>query len=558
MTLRMFESPKLDSRIKSRNVTGAEKWLGYLIGPAGVIIFNQILNSYLNVYYTDVLGATAWVGGAFMIIFPIVSKIIDAITNLIMADIIDKTHTRQGKLRPFILLSIPLLVLSGIMLFAIPNMGMTGQMIWIVLSYNFYYSIAYTMYTISQQMLTATSTRNSDQRTVVGIFSSISNFAMGGMFAFAIFPMAIYPMLQRDPGKWLPVMSIIAVIIVPLTAIQYFYTRERVTEENAHLAEEDKIKTMSIVQELKLLCTNKSWLCLILALFFKELAIKFGNSSMLYYCNWIVSEGNYYLGGSPYFTMINMIGGTVSGFLAMAIVWPLAKKLGKTRLASFSMVLMAVSMGVCWLVPRIWPVVIVLWTITQIGSSLSLYVTPAMLADVVDEGEWKFGIRSDALTGAMMSVIMTVSAGIATGIFNGVLAGSGYMMPELLLQADGTYAAQPASVQNAIVFMAFGAAAISFLLSAILFHNDKSEKNLPTIQKELMERKKAAAEAAGIEWVDPIVAAKQEQLASIEENFQVELEKLKEKCAKSGKDLSAEQKKLEAKFQKKRDKVNNK
>ena len=65
------------SRIRSEEVTKAEKWLGYLVGPAGAVLLNAVLASYLNVYYTDVLGLAPLWGGAFLVVFPIVSKIID-------------------------------------------------------------------------------------------------------------------------------------------------------------------------------------------------------------------------------------------------------------------------------------------------------------------------------------------------------------------------------------------------------------------------------------------------------------------------------------------------
>ena len=66
-----------DSKVHSRNVTGKEKWLGYLIGPAGALLLNAVLATYLNIYYTDVLKLT----GLFLDIFPLFSKVIDAITN---------------------------------------------------------------------------------------------------------------------------------------------------------------------------------------------------------------------------------------------------------------------------------------------------------------------------------------------------------------------------------------------------------------------------------------------------------------------------------------------
>ena len=88
------------SRIRSENVTAKEKWLGYLLGPAGALLLNAVLATYLNVYYTDVLKLTGVWGGAFLVIFPIISKIVDAITNVAMGYIIDRTRTKEGKARP--------------------------------------------------------------------------------------------------------------------------------------------------------------------------------------------------------------------------------------------------------------------------------------------------------------------------------------------------------------------------------------------------------------------------------------------------------------------------
>ncbi|HBM99840.1 MAG TPA: MFS transporter, partial [Firmicutes bacterium] len=101
-----------NSRVRGRNVTGKEKWIGYLLGPAGALLLNAVLGTYLNVFYTDVLKLTTIWGGLFLIIFPLVSKIIDAITNILMGYIIDRTRTKQGKARPWILLSAPLLVIT--------------------------------------------------------------------------------------------------------------------------------------------------------------------------------------------------------------------------------------------------------------------------------------------------------------------------------------------------------------------------------------------------------------------------------------------------------------
>ena len=93
------------SRAAGAHVGKKEKWLGYLIGPCGALLLNAVLAVYLNVFYTDVLKLTGVWGGAFLMVFPIVSKIIDAITNILMGQIIDRTKTKEGKARPWLLLS---------------------------------------------------------------------------------------------------------------------------------------------------------------------------------------------------------------------------------------------------------------------------------------------------------------------------------------------------------------------------------------------------------------------------------------------------------------------
>ncbi len=94
--LRIFDSPKLDSRIHSANTQGSEKALGYFFGPCFVYMAcYAIAGTYLTQFYTDVLGVT----GIFLTMMPVFSKIFDAITNIIMGRIIDKTRTRQGRAR---------------------------------------------------------------------------------------------------------------------------------------------------------------------------------------------------------------------------------------------------------------------------------------------------------------------------------------------------------------------------------------------------------------------------------------------------------------------------
>ena len=138
----VLENRIFDSRVKSKNVTGKEKRLGYLLGPCGALLLNATLNIYLNQYYVDVLGLGALFGGLFIALFPIFSKIIDGVVDILYGYLIDRTKSKQGKGRPWILLCAPLLAITGILLFTVPQADPGIQAIYVVITYNLFYSFA--------------------------------------------------------------------------------------------------------------------------------------------------------------------------------------------------------------------------------------------------------------------------------------------------------------------------------------------------------------------------------------------------------------------------------
>lgn len=208
---KILDNTLLKSKVNAQDVTGAEKWLGYLLGPAGALLLNAVLATYLNVYYTDVLKLTTVWGGAFLVVFPIVSKVIDAITNVIMGYVIDRTRTSEGKARPWLLLSAPLLSITGILLFTVPNASQTVQIIWVMVSYNLFYSFAYTIFNMSHNLMVPLSTRNTTQRGSLSVFNQIATIMMSGILVALVFPMVIMPIIGVDKGKWIALMSCLSI-----------------------------------------------------------------------------------------------------------------------------------------------------------------------------------------------------------------------------------------------------------------------------------------------------------------------------------------------------------
>lgn len=526
----MLSAKLFDSRVHSQNVTGKEKWLGYLLGPCGALLLNAVLATYLNVYYTDVLKLTTVWGGAFLVVFPLVSKIIDAITNVIMGYIIDRTKTKQGKARPWLLLSAPLVALTGILLFTVPNADETVQVIWVMLSYNMFYSFAYTIYNMSHNLMCPLSTRNTIQRGGLSVFNQISTIMMSGIIVALIFPMAVMPMLGVDQTKWILVMSVLSILSLPLTLLEYYFTKERVTEEQSGTEE----KKLPFLTQLKIVLTDKYMILMFVYFFIYTLGTSLKNIGLVYYCNYVL--GTYNDGVTQ--TMISVIGGIPMG-IGIFAVWPLAKKFGKRNVTLAGFILYAIGSAICWAVPTNMAVVLAGQFIKNIGGLPCAYVFMALFADGLDHLEWKSGVRSDGVAMSIYNILAVATVGVATSLFNALISKAGYVAPKLV---DGVTVAaeQSQAVKNMITFSFVGLETITGVILAVLLIFLTVEKTLSRKQAKIREYQKAEAAARGEEWVAPEVRAAEAEATYLRENEIAFETALRDKCAAKGLDFEKE------------------
>lgn len=521
---KIMDGKIFNSRIHSRSVTGKEKWLGYLLGPCGALLLNAVLGTYLNVFYTDVLKLTAVWGGAFLVVFPLISKIIDAATNVLMGYIIDRTKTKQGKARPWLLLSAPLVAVTGVLLFLVPQASETVQVIWVMLSYNLFYSFAYTIYNMSHNLMCPLSTRNTIQRGGLSVFNQISTIMMSGILVALVFPMVIMPMLGVDQSKWIIVMGIISIISLPLTLLEYYFTKERVSEEKADVVE----KKIPFKTQLKVVLTDKYMIIMFIYFFIYTFASSLKNLGLVYYCNYVL--GTYNDGITQ--TLVSVVGGIPMG-IGIFAVWPLAKRFGKRNVTVAGFVLYALGSAICWMVPNNMVVVIIGQFIKNIGGLPCAYVFMALFADGLDHIEWKSGLRCDGTAMSIYNIIAVSTVGVATSVFNAMLSSSGYVAPEIV---DGvTLAAnQPEAVKNMITFAFVGLETITGVILAILLMFLGVEKTIGKKQAKIREYAKLDAEAKGEIYVAPEVKAALDEEKYLLENEQAFLANLKLKCEKKG------------------------
>lgn len=475
---KLLETKILQSKVHGDQVKASEKWLGYLIGPAGALLLNAVLASYLNVYYTDVLKLTSVWGGVFLTVFPIISKIVDAITNLVMGYLIDHTHTAQGKARPWLLLSAPLLTISGILLFAVPSASTTVQVIWVMLSYNLFYSFAYTIFNMSHNLMVPLSTRDTTQRGGLSVFNQIATIMMGGILVALIFPMVIMPAIGVDKHKWIILMSVLSIMALPLTLLEYYFTKERVTEET----QEEANDSVSFKTQLKAIFTDKYMIIIYVYFLIYTFGSSIKNMSLVYFCNYVL--GTYNDGKTQ--TLLSVIGGIPMG-IGIFAVWPIAKKIGKRNATLAGFILYSIGSAICWMFSKNLTIMLIGQFIKNIGGLPCAYVFMALFADALDHLEWKTGFRSDGTAMSIYNTIAVTMVGVCQGIFNGMLYHAGYVAPELV-NGQTIAAIQPEAVQSVITFGFVGLESVTGIIMAILLSFLNVEKGLDKKQQEIKER----------------------------------------------------------------------
>lgn len=533
-----FSKKVLDSKITSANTQKSEMWLGYFFGPCLLYMaYYAIAGTYLTQFYTDVLG----IGGLFLTLVPAISKVFDAITNIIMGRIIDKTRTKQGKARPWLLVSGIAIAITGCLLYMVPNASYTVQIVWIVVSYNLFFAFAFTIYNMSHALMVPLSTRNTKQRDGLAMLTSTGTTMLPGLLTTIILPIMIraFGVGADSQGTWISMMSLLSILAIPATLIEYYFTKERVTEENISEDGEDKAEVVPFGKQIRACFTNRYWLTIMGFFGLCQLFQFISTNSTLYYCNWVLS--NSVDGGTSLQVIVNAIGQAPLG-LGIFILWPLVRKFGKRIVAQVGFAIGAVGSLIIMLNPGNLGAVLGGLVIKSFGL-LPTYAVMAQIAESLDHIEWKNGFRADGFSASVYSILITVTAGIAQSLILGGVSFFGYISPANTAEIIN----QPAAVQSFFTWCYAGIPMIGFVIGAVLMTFFDVEKMMPQISADITARRKAEAAARGEVYVSPEekAAAEQERMDKLAEEKRIE--ELKEKCVKKGLNFEEEEKKYQAK-----------
>jgi GPH family glycoside/pentoside/hexuronide:cation symporter len=539
---KLFASPKMDSRITSANTQKSEMWLGYFAGPCFVyMVYYAVAGTYLTQFYTDVLGLS----GLFLTLMPLLSRIFDVVTNIIMGRIIDRTRTRQGKARPWIAISGVLMAVTGILLYTIPRAGYATQIVWIVVSYNLFFALAFTIYNMSHALMVPLSTRNTRQRDGLAMLTSAGMSMIPGLLVTIILPMLIriLGVGSAAHSKWIMMMSIISILAIPGTLIEYYFTKERVTEDAMAAETEEDMNRFSFGDQIRACFSDKYWRIIMGFTLVYNIFNILQTNIMPYYANWVLADS--VTAGTNLQVLINAIGQAPLGF-GIFLLWPLVRRFGKRKVMLIGFLIGALGcLGIMLNSrPESFSLVLVFLLIRSLGA-IPTYAMAAQLAEALDHIEWAKGYRADGFSASVNAIIITVTAGLGQSIILGGVSAFGYIYPEGGVEQ---VIQQPTAIKTFFIVCFVGVPMLGYLLGALLQLFFDVEKHLPQMQADIVARHKAEAEARGEVYVSPEEKAALEQAENDRIAEENRIKELKAKCEKKGLSFEEEEAKYQARL----------
>ena len=536
----LFDSPIMNSRIKTASMTWTEKLLGYLLGPFGILAFVAVVNQLAELYYTEIFYIDRIFGSGSYLLMTWVTKAVGIVAGLLIAYVVEHTESKAGRVRPLILIGCLLSAIAGFFMFFIPDMPNVAKLIWIYIFNILYNGFGAQLLALRTNMFTLC-TRSQNDRNLVNLFEKMSSFLLvGTAVTLTVGSVLYYTMLHNHPaGNWIGLIGAFAALSLPLSFVQYYYTKERVTSEGEIVRKNDE-SNISLMEQIKALFTSKYWLMATALTVTMTIANNLqGYNLNTNFCTIILganAENNYNL----FYTIAS---GVPMG-LGILIVYPLCKKftIRKTTMAFSVVAILGCLVG--FFAKTNFLGAIIGNFVFNMGTLPVIYILGALINAANDEVEYNKGFRPEGTVS--MAIIMCI-VNLVTGIFAGVYE-TGLNMNGYDPLADMV---QPTGVINWIYFIKYAVPAIEYVIIILILFFMNLENKLPDMQKAIRARYQAAAEARGEVWISPEELEEKEREENARLAEEARIADLKIKCEKRGLDFDTENQKYLDKIAKK-------
>ena len=464
----MARKPLGKDQFGIQKVMRGSDYFGDAMGQFALNAINGMVGQ-LTYFYTDKAGlAAAVVATVFMI-----TKVIDAFTDIIMGNIIDHTKPGKERYRPWLLkMSVPAAVLM-LMLFTVPQGNSTLQIAYMLVTNLLMTSVIYTAIAIPYGSLMVVRTNSTEERGKMGVYRALAGYVPGMAIVLTVIP--VTNALGGTKSAWIKYAAVLALISLLCLLFCYKKSKETATADDVAAAapEPDEFDApVSLGEAVKKLFGNKYWVLALIMGLMSNVTYGLANSSGTYYCKWIYGDDN----------LVAILGavGMIPTILGFAAVGPMNKKLGvvKTLRVCFFMGTAATALRL--LNPtHFWYNTILgcVGSFANIPMMCLLGVTTAM---AIDYNAYKYGNRMVASSQSAVGFGGKVGNGLGVSVIGWCLAIAHY---------DATAAVATTATRQAIYAFNIYIPLLLFVVMLVCAVKFDLEEKLPAIREELEKRK---------------------------------------------------------------------
>ena len=447
---------------------GRKEKIAYGTGDVACNIVFALTTSLLLYFYTNVVHINVFTVGVIMMI----SRIFDGISDVLVGLLIDRTKSRHGKARAWILWMMFPYALSAILLFTVPQAAHWAQAIYIFITYNFCTTVVYTALNLPYATLASLMTRDVNQRASINLYrtgmSAVGNLAITSV----TFPLV--SALGDTQQAWVAVSVLYAVLALLLLWFCFKNCHERV-----HLPTGQRSgQTVPLLQKLRLVLTNRYFLLFFLLSIALSLYEAITGSCTAYYAQYILHNRNL-TGAFASFEAIPQI-------IAVLLLSPFIYRFGKRNVAFVGAVIASIGVAGQFFAPGSLTLALLACVLRGIGKGCFRGVKYSMLADVIEYGAWKSGIRVQGLMVSATTAGQKFGSGMTSAIFGALMSLVGFAGTVTINAAQSQMLIGIYIIGNIIAWGGIGVLLIFY----------KLDKIYPRIITEMKQREAAEAEKA--------------------------------------------------------------
>ncbi len=440
--------------------------VGYGFGDMSSSMFWKIFSYYLPFFYSNIFGLTLDQVGLLLV----VTRIWDAVSDPMMGILADRTETKWGKYRPYLLIMAVPFALSGIFLFTTPDASPTMKLVWAYVTYIMMMTV-YTGINVPYGAMLGVMTDDSGSKTVLSSYRMF--FAYGGSF-IALFcwePLCNALGGYGTPSGWQHAMFVIAALCLVLFLLCFRMTKEKVKPEAAG----------SVGKDFKSLLRNAPWWLLVGAALCSNLFNTVRGSTIAYFFNDVISQ-DAHLNLGPlsfvFYAGLFLSIGEVCNMVGVALAVPFTKALGKKTTYVISLIaLIVLSISFFYVPVTAYWMMLVLQVVISIFTGIISPLVWSMYADVADFAEDRDGSSSTGLIFSSGSMAQKFGGAFGGAAVMWMLAGFGY---------NPDAAVQTASAVNGLkILMSWIPAAVAALSLIVMFFYPLTTGKMEEIQNSL-------------------------------------------------------------------------